>query len=146
MMSLRHLCAPPQPRTRGSSCVRSQGAFPSTSWRSWPLASCSRRSLQPKLRPLLAGGGLQRQASQRAALTVPSDRFLCFIPSCLCSAKRGGLEYLRYFPVAVSLGAKRSDSQTPSRIFGDGQPSHPPCHCHWQLSPLPTPQVLVEFH
>lgn len=71
----------------------------------------------PPAQALLAGGGLQRQASQRAALTVPSDRFLCFIPSCLCSAKRGGLEYLRYFPVAVSLGAKRSDYQTPSRIF-----------------------------
>lgn len=70
---------------------------------------------------LQASSSKWRPPVTRMALTVPSNRFLCFSFSCFWSAKRGGLEYLRYFP--VSPGTKHSDYQTPSRIFGmDGPP------------------------
>lgn len=109
-------------------------------------ASCLFRSLVLDLlcqegrtiRLLLAGGGLN---NKRAVLTVLFNRFPCLILSCFCSAKSGGLEYLRYFSFPVSLGTKHFDYQTPSRsssrTFWSGQPSHPPYHFIGSCLPSP---------
>lgn len=89
--------------------------------------------------PLLADGSLQQQESDLNGLVqqVP----LLYSLSCSCSAKRGGLEYLRYFPLPVCLGTKRLDYHTPhggsSRIFWDGWPSHPPSTATGSCLPSP---------
>lgn len=90
------------------------------------------------MQPLGAGGGLQHR---RAALTVLSNRFPCFIFSCFCSAKRGGPEYLRYFPLPVFLGTKHSDHQIPGRGSSgvSGMNSPPSLHTTSTGSCLPSP-------
>ncbi|XP_020920820.1 high mobility group protein B1 isoform X2 [Sus scrofa] len=133
------------------------GHFPTPPGKRAPIPLRSRRLLCSEgrsSRPLLAGAA----ASQRArALKVSSNRFPCFSFSCCCSARRGGPEYFRYFPLPSSWAQSFLTTRLPAEATagfsgGNGAPllqatstgsclPSPPCKCREDSTDLNIPRV-----